>query len=323
MKIKDYIRGWFRRQETNVLREDGLQVFGGWQHEQWMPFADLLFLNICDLLTDISAEVVWSRKAGDLTTFAAFRAFYDVWAKVILNNLYIDGYVVIGVRGSDFRLLKPSEYIPVSDNDVTRVVAVDEDTTCYVMRSQTFILTGKSDKQMLHPWLRYLDNVMNSSNTISARLGSMVIMSPEQAPQSPTATPLTDKQRKELEEDITKNYGSLARQSQLLLLNRPMSAQVVNLSGLDQRTMEKTKLAITAIADRIKIPANQVAIIDATSSRSLANGTELREGDLAKYRSFRRLLNVTFYQMAMDFGLSVDYEIENEPKTIQGQTIEQ
>jgi hypothetical protein len=62
------------------------------------------------------------------------------------------------------------------------------------------------------------------------------------------------------------------------------------------------------------VPANQVGIIDANSSKSFANGSELREGDITKYRNFRRLLSFTFYQMAEDLGLQVDYIIENEPK---------
>ena len=58
-----------------------------------------------------------------------------------------------------------------------------------------------------------------------------------------------------------------------------------------------------AIADRIKVPANQVGLIDAMSSKSLSNGSELREGDYNKYQSFERLLDCTFVQFARDLGL--------------------
>ena len=323
MKIKDYLTRWLRREETNTLYDNSLVVWGDLCMAERMPFANLVFLNVCDLLTDIAAEVVWRRLSGDAAIYAAFKAFYDVWGKYVLNRLYVDGFVVIGRRGNDFRVMSPAEYVQVSQDDKTRVVAVDEDTLCYVMRSQTFALTQMSDKQLLHPWLQYLDNVLNASNTVSARMGAAVIMSPQMPTGAPAATPLTEKQKQELETDMSKGYGALAQQKQVMLLSRPVQTQIINLAGLDQKTQEKAKLAILAIADRIKVPANQVAIIDATSSRSLANGTELREGDLAKYRSFRRLLNVTFYQMAEDFGLAVDYTIENEPKTTQGDTIEQ
>jgi hypothetical protein len=102
-----------------------------------------------------------------------------------------------------------------------------------------------------------------------------------------------------------------------------MDTEVVSLANVDIRMNDKARLAILAIADRLKVPANQIGIIDANSSKTLSNGTELREGDLAKYRSFRRLLNATFYDMATELGMQVNYTLENEPKTVQGQTIEQ
>ena len=67
------------------------------------------------------------------------------------------------------------------------------------------------------------------------------------------------------------------------------------------------------IADRVKVPANQIGLIDAMSSKSLANGTELREGDYNKYQSFERLLNETFIEMASFYGVDFDYAIYNKP----------
>ena len=71
--------------------------------------------------------------------------------------------------------------------------------------------------------------------------------------------------------------------------------------------------AILALCDRIKVPANQVAIIDANSSKALSNGSELREGDKSKYKSFRRLFERTFWQMAYDMGIEIQYTIKGEP----------
>lgn len=320
-RIKNSIGTWFRKQETTVLSEYG-GIAGGYCLEERLPFSRVLFLNICDILTDLLNEVVFLYLRGDKALFYGFKAFFDVWGKFVANLLFRRGYVVIGLRGTTFAVMKPNEYYCVSDTDATRVKAYDADTTVYVMRSVTYMLTGMSDEKLLYPYLKYADNVMNGSNTVSSRLGSMIIMSPANPPQSPTVTTLSKESKQEMEEEFGKQYGALDKQKQMLLLQRPMNAQVVNMAGLDQRTYEKLKIAILAICDRIKVPANQVAIIDASNSRSLSNGTELREGDLAKYRSLRRLLNATFWQMAEDFGLSVDYYIENEPRTTQGDSIE-
>lgn len=323
-RIANYIKEWQARRDANVLNDNGaLRVLGGYGCEPRLPFADTMFYNICDLLTDISAEVIWTRTGGDVRLFAAWRAFYDTWSKFVLNVLFEKGYCVIGEKNGFFEVLAHDKYRRITDHDETRVVALDESVTIYVMKSQTYILHGCSDKQLLRPYLEYLDNVLNASNTVCARLGAMVVMSPQSAPAAPSVSPLLDTQRKQLEEDMSKGYGALSKQKQVLLLSRPMNAQVINLAGVDTKSTDKAKLAILAICDRIKVPANQVAIIDSNSSKSLSNGTELREGDLAKYRSFRRLLNVTWWQMAQDLGLQVDYTIENEPKTTQGDTIEQ
>jgi hypothetical protein len=197
---------------------------------------------------------------------------------------------------------------------VLKVTPYDKDLDLYVMTSQTMMLEGKSDKDMLRPFLRYLDNVLNGSNTISERLGAAVIMSPQQASGSPMPTILTQKEKENLEKEIGDKYGYLRNQRSVMILPNAMNVQTINLAGLDNKMLEKVKTAILAICDRVKVPANQVGIIDANSSKSFANGSELREGDITKYRNFRRLLNFTFYQMAEDFGLQVDYIIENEPK---------
>ena len=107
-----------------------------------------------------------------------------------------------------------------------------------------------------------------------------------------------------------------------MVLPRPMKSQVISLAAIDMRLMDKVKSAVLAIADRLKVPANQIALIDGGQAKSFANGSEYREGDLAKYRAFRRLLNSTLYDMAVELGMKVNYTIENEPKTVQGQTIE-
>ena len=87
----------------------------------------------------------------------------------------------------------------------------------------------------------------------------------------------------------------------------------INLSALDSKTIEKSKFAIQSICDRLKIPANQVSMIEGSTSNGLSNGGEIREGDLLKYKTFERLLNKTFIRMAKDLDLIVDYTIYNKP----------
>lgn len=320
MKILDNIRSWWAKRHNDVVTDLSLTGFGSLSMAERMNFANVIFYNICDLLTDISAAVEFRYKGGDLQLFAGFKTFFDTWGKYVLNALFKNGFVVIGRRKGDtwFWVLDPSEYtLNTTNAGLLKVYPNRDDVEVYVMSSQTMKLEGKSDREMLQPFLRYLDNVLNGSNTVSERMGTLVVMSPQQASGVPVSTILTEKDKERIEKEIGGNdskYGYLRNQKSMLLLPNAMNIQTINLAGMDNRMQEKVRTAILAICDRIKVPANQVAIIDANSSKTLANGTELREGDLSKYRNFRRLLNVTFYQMAIDLGLDVDYTIENEPR---------
>lgn len=320
MKIINNIRSWWAKRRNDVVTDLSLTGFGSLSMAERMNFANVIFYNICDLLTDISAAVEFRYKGGDLQLFAGFKTFFDSWGKYVLNALFKNGFVVIGRRKGDtwFWVLDPSEYaLNTTNGGLLKVYPNRDDVEVYVMSSQTMKLEGKSDRDMLQPFLRYLDNVLNGSNTVSERMGTLVVMSPQQASGVPVSTILTEKDKERIEKEIGGNdskYGYLRNQKSMLLLPNAMNIQTINLAGMDNRMQEKVRTAILAICDRIKVPANQVAIIDANSSKTLSNGTELREGDLSKYRNFRRLLNVTFYQMAIDLGLDVDYTIENEPK---------
>lgn len=320
MKVIDNIRSWFAKRYQDIITDLSLTGFGGLTLSDRLNFANVIFYNICDLLTDIAAAVEFRYRGGDLQLFAGFKAFFDSWGKYVLNALFKNGYVVIGHRKGDtwFWVLDQSEYtLNTTNAGLLKVYPNRDDVEVYVMTSQTMKLEGKSDRDILIPFMKYLDNVLNGSNTVSERMGALVVMSPQQAPGVPVSTILTEKDKERIEKEIggkDSKYGYLRNQKSMLLLPNAMNIQTINLAGLDNRMQEKVKTAILAICDRIKVPANQVAIIDANSSKSLANGSELREGDLTKYRNFRRLLNVTFYQMAVDLGLDVDYIIENEPK---------
>jgi hypothetical protein len=93
-----------------------------------------------------------------------------------------------------------------------------------------------------------------------------------------------------------------------------MNTNTISLASLDLKVLDKVKMAVLAIAGKLKVPANQVPLIDAMSSKSLSNGGELKEGDFAKYQTFERLLNKTFIALANAMLLKVDYQIYNKPQ---------
>ena len=292
------------------------------------PFGRVVFLNALELKTDIYAEVNWTSLA-DTPKWRAWHNFADTDGQRILTDMPLKkGYVVIGYKQEGevwkFWQMQDSEYTETRTPDgAVTVQPKDKTVSHYILKTPTFDCTGLSEFEWCKPYVKILDNALNASNTICERLGTLVIVSPKTPASANMAISLNEEEKKDLEQALQAEYGTLRKQNQIMLLPSEVNAQTINLAGLDQRTQERVLLAAKVIADRLKVPANQIALIDANSSKALSNGSEVREGDLAKYRSFRRYLNATLYKMAIDLGMQVNYTIENEPKTQQGDNIEQ
>ena len=317
-RLSDYIEQWRDRYIKSVL-VDNSRLYVDTCITQ-MPFADAMFYNIVDILTDICNDTKFVYRGINSQVFAAFSAFFDTYGQQVMNLLFDNGFAVIKIdrtSGVFLRLLGVGEYITETHGTRVEVRAIDG-SELYVMRSPTFCAVGKSDRQLLKPYLKYLDNVLNGSNTANERMGVLISVSPESVSGAPTQPTLTKWEKDEFEKKLggdESEYGILKKQKSVILFPKPMRFQTISLSSIDNKLTERVKMCILAIADRIKVPANQIAIIDSNNSRSLSNGGELREGDKAKYKSFRRFLNATFWIMARDLGLGdIDYIISGEPQ---------
>ena len=316
MKITDRISQFrdrfFRRWETVKT------IVFGWGDITCHPFGDTIFRNIVELLTDLTNDVEWvnTRRTGNLR-FAEFKVFFERDGQLALWRVYKKGFAVIGVKDGDsprFRLFDENEYRKErAANNTERYVSKIDGWKCYVMQSETFREEGKSDYDLCRPFVTFLDNVFNASNTSTERLGTFIVASPETPNGYPTPVTLTKEQKKDLETEVETQYGALKKQRQMMILPRGMHFQVIGMDGVDRKLTEKVRTCVLAICDRVKVPANQVAIIDANSSKTLSNGTELREGDYNKYQSFERLLNHTFVRLAEEMGMDLTYTIYNKP----------
>lgn len=281
-------------------------------------YARLVWLNICELLTDIIEQVniVIDTANTDMYKAQAFKAFVFTWGKLVWQRLFDDGFAVIGWNKTRFWVMNMNEYQKRNSETNTseqKIIPNDPNVEVYVMRSPTFLTEGLSDKAVCLPWLDYLDKAMNTSSTVLSRLGVALFLSPKSGTGAPMSAVLTKADKDALEKEIEDNYGALKKQKSVMLLSKEMNAQVINLAGSELRTEERVRRAVLSIADRIKVPANQIGIIDANSSKALSNGNELREGDKAKYKSARRLFERTFVQMGNDLMIKFTYTIDGEP----------
>ena len=317
MSIKDYISRLFPRLygDAAILKTGH---YLGWDEISCLPFGELVFRNCVELLTDLGNDVEWTLRKGDPLNFARFVAFFEEEAQAVLWRVYRYGYAVIGIDNElhTISLLDRDDYREIWHNDTVTLKALNPNIDIYVMKSPVYREEAKSDYRLCEPFVKFLDNTCNASNTAGAKMGAFVVASPQTAGAAPTPVVLSKTDKVDMEKEIAKEYGLLNKQRQIMLLPRGMNFQTISLAGVDLKLIEKVKLCVCAIADRIKVPANQISIIDAASSKTLANGTELKEGDFNKYQSFERLLNRTFVKFAADphIGLTLDYSIYNKPQ---------
>lgn len=309
------------RNKANFLRP--AFTMEGWEGLTCLPFGELVFQNVVELVTDLSNDVTFTLADGrGMMTFAEFKRFFEDFGEMAMWRVYRYGFAVVGVRGHDesgmkvvtsIRLLDADEWLLVQDHGDTFVKTKDPSFEVYVMKSATYRTKGVSDWQLCKPAIEFLDNTLNASNTAVKKLGAFVVASPETAGAAPTPVVLNEDDKKDMEEEISKEYGLLSRQRQIMLLPRGMKFQTVSLTNLDQKLTERVRMAVELIADRIKVPASQVSVIDATAGKSLSNGGEMHEGDSLKYKTFERMLTKTFVAFATWLGINVDYVIYNKP----------
>lgn len=310
------------RNKANFLRP--AFTWDGWDGLTCLPFGELVFQNVVELLTDLDNDVTFTLADGrGMMTFAEFKRFFEDYGEMAMWRVYRHGFAVIGVRRHEdndvqvvtsIRLLDADEWREVQDHGDTFIKTKDETTEAYVMKSTTFRTKGVSDWLLCKPAIEFLDNTLNASNTAVKKLGAFVVASPDNGgSMAPTVATLKPEDKKEMEETISKEYGMLSKQRQIMLLPRGMKFETVSLTNLDQRLTERVRMAVELIADRIKVPASQIAVIDATAGKSLSNGGEVHEGDSLKYKTFERMLNKTFVAFATWLGIKVDYTIYNKP----------
>lgn len=321
MTILDKIRRVFSRDKDNSIIKDPYQSSSWDWLTTHLEFGNVIYNNILEILIDLINDVELKRdsKLTDVLDFANFKTFVEQDGKDTLYRYFTFGYVVIELPSETnraYRILeKETDYtIQTNESGAWKVVPFNlKDNQIYVMKSSLFLNTGMSHKMFVWPYLKYINSLFNASDTITTRLGSVIVCSPKNLSSAPTDIVLTEEDKKEIEEDLSKNYGALRNQKQIMILPREMNFENLSLTGIDDKLETKLKLAVEVLCDAFKVPANQVAVIDANSSKALSNGSELIAGDIRKYQSFERLLNETFIKMADDLRINLTYEIYNKP----------
>src|SRR5574344_850160 len=125
-RMSDYIEQWMARRSRNVLFEN-TRPYVDIAISSY-PFADAMFYNIVDILTDICNDTKFIYNGLQKQTFAAFSAFFDTYGQQVMNLLFDDGFAVIKIdrtNGIFLRLLGVGEYITETQGTRVNVKAID------------------------------------------------------------------------------------------------------------------------------------------------------------------------------------------------------
>ena len=283
-----------------------------------LDFATIVFENICDLLVDLVSDTTLILKSGNPATFKAFSDFFYRDGKRTLVDIFANGYAVIGYLNGRFEILDTGDYYKKTNDKKLEFVHRNPywQGEIIVFEGEHHRIYQMSHLERLKPFLQLLNNVLNASNTITKKMGVSVFATPRTVSGMNTVSKLLPKEIEQLEKDIEKSYGYGALDTQKIIhfLSDDLRFEIINLAGQNLGLNEKMRVAVLAIADKIKIPANQVSLIDANTSKAFANGSEMKEGDFQKYQSFERLLQSTFIELAKMLHMDITYEIYNKPK---------
>jgi hypothetical protein len=280
-----------------------------------LDFAKVVFENVCDILVDLVSDTTLELKSGNIKTFQAFNKFFNRDGKRAMIDIFKNGYIVIGYKDKNFNLLSTDDYYKTTDGKRLEFKHRDPNWKgeIIVFEGEHHRIYDMSHLEKLKPFLEMLNNVLNASNTVTKKLGVSIFATPRTVSGMNTVQKLLPKEIQELEKSTEKNYGSLDTQKIIHFLSDDLRIEVINLAGQNLGLEEKLKVAVLAIADKIKCPANQISLIDANTSKAFANGSEITASDFQKYQSFERLLVSTFVELANMLQIDITYTIYNKP----------
>ena len=303
--------------------------WGGFAHSH-KNYAEVVFFQFVKMLGNMfsDVELKYAVKGGVYSKrFTAFKDWFDKNAFKSWTQLCYKGFIIVGhfdENGREyFRTLNDDEYI-INQNIVQvkdlpylkRINGNDKD--CFFMSSDVYDCFGLSDRAFLDSYLELADKYLNNSDIAIDSNGHLVFCSPEPE-NGHSSTLLSDEEANKWEKQIKDEAKFSDSFLKAHFSNRPMKIQDVDLTNFDTANFEKLVKVMLILAGFFDVPANQIPLLESSSSRSLTSGGELIAGDLLKYKTFERMLQM-FVDCAKFFNLEITYMINNNPNDIEVET---
>jgi len=282
------------------------------QYDLWNTgrgnFSNVVWIGLMNKLTSISNDV---RILGSGLESAFIQNFIDRNGQEILNHLFNYGYAAIEkTKTNNYRYVAPYNFedIEVLNNGASFFIKAKGIKSENIIYSNTFREYGNSDKVMAKSYLDLIDSILQASQAVNQRLGQLMVISPQQPNNMPATTVLTEKQRKDLEKNISENYGSGTNQSSVLILNRPVNIETVSFAQMDNKIKDRLIVPVAILADFLDIPSQYSALINTDAKNLFSSAGSISENQVLLYKRFDRAFMPVYNYFRLD------YKIENDPR---------
>jgi hypothetical protein len=280
------------------------------------PFHEMVIYQLKMMIISIFSEVEFEYTGnGNKFYFENFVKFFNDYAIKVYNQLFNIGYVVVVWDNSfNYKLLRTTEYnVTTTDKELNIKIhknIADKYPFSKLLISDCFEINLKSDRDFLITICDLFNRYLTSSEISTSNLGALVAISPA-ANRDGFALPITEEERKGIENSFSANYGTSTMQSQVAIFDNPKKIDHISLSQYDKENWEKAINCIALIAGHFDLPASQLPILDISGGNALSNGGEIREGDILKYKTFERILR--YYIEIGSENFTFNYKIKNKP----------
>jgi len=252
-------------------------------------YSDVIYSSILELILEgLQNTKLFNETNSNSKLFTSFNSlFRDEHQKILIDLLEL---------GEVFFLLE-DDTITISDNNNFN----------FRLTSNTYKGFGKSDFSILKDVLKYIDNILNASNTSIKRMGVLPIFTPK----SEFPIDLTDDELKEYEKDISTDYGILEDQTPVKFMRRPFDIATISLGGADLKYDMRLQTAIKIVCSKLRVPYELLpaAIIGNPNQSGIYQEMAL----IRLYNTVESYVKM-FVNLAERLGLTLSYDILTKPK---------
>lgn len=299
MSFFDSLKDFFNGKRRSKVRRYPLG-WGGYSASAFAisnnVYADVIVASILDIISNALKGTNWSTTSSSSRDFVCFVDFFERDYDKVVNSLFFKGYAPV-VRDADgfFRLTERTE-------------GAD-----YTFVSSDYSRYSKSTADLLRPFLSYLDDILNASNTSIKRLGVMAFLMPKS---DTYGNGLTEEELDAEEKRLQTDYGILDNQKIIKVTAKDYSLGVLNIGGANLQLDSRLQSVIKTITGKIGVPYELVpAAIIGNPNQTGVYQLEAMKRLYVLVSSYAEM----FVLFAKSFGLTVEFDFPAAPKDYETQ----